>query len=210
MTTTERSIVTAAKKVFLKKGLEGASMRDIAEEAGISRPSLHYYHRTKHALFLAILVHAVGEIIPKISAVIQSDLPLTVKLERIIDSYHPILLDNPLLPQFFIIELQRDPDNLIRLLQEKTNVFDLLGFLEHQIGSELNLPLPPKRALIHLFSSIYGLLFLPFLAKPVLDEVAFGHDPAQFEQFIQERKPIIVAMVSAVLKPQGRKEGANL
>jgi AcrR family transcriptional regulator len=38
---TERKILEAAGKVFMKKGRLGASMQDIADEAGINRTLLH-------------------------------------------------------------------------------------------------------------------------------------------------------------------------
>ena len=40
-------ILQAAKKVFTEKGLTGARMQDIADEAGISQALLHYYFPVK-------------------------------------------------------------------------------------------------------------------------------------------------------------------
>src|SRR5262245_51487236 len=48
---TEERIITAARKVFLSKGLAGARMQDIADEAGINKALLHYYFRSKEKLF---------------------------------------------------------------------------------------------------------------------------------------------------------------
>ena len=45
--TTEQVILAAAKKVFVQKGMAGARMQDIADEAGINKALLHYYFRNK-------------------------------------------------------------------------------------------------------------------------------------------------------------------
>jgi TetR/AcrR family transcriptional regulator len=47
---TETRIFEAALKVFARKGKDGARLQEIADEAGIHRPLLHYYFRTKQLL----------------------------------------------------------------------------------------------------------------------------------------------------------------
>ncbi|GAA0548810.1 TetR/AcrR family transcriptional regulator [Chitinophaga japonensis] len=48
---TEQQIIAAAKMIFLRKGLAGVRMQDIADEAGINKALLHYYNRSKDKLF---------------------------------------------------------------------------------------------------------------------------------------------------------------
>lgn len=200
MTETEINIIQAAETVFLRKGLEASSMKDIATEAGISRPSLHYYHRTKHALFQAILIHAIKGFIPKLNSIITSELPLLQKVEHIIDTYMDMFLANPLLPQFFVMEMQRDSRELVSLIRKHSNVFELLPTMKTYIVKELNLDMPPEQALVHFFNTLYGLLVFPFLCRPLLDEIVFKGNNAEFRHFIKQRKPIIIAMLSTMVK----------
>lgn len=51
---TETRIFEAALKVFAQKGKDGARLKEIADEAGIHRPLLHYYFRTKQQLYDAV------------------------------------------------------------------------------------------------------------------------------------------------------------
>ena len=51
---TEARIFEAALKVFARKGKDGARLQEIADEAGIHRPLLHYYFRTKQQLYEAV------------------------------------------------------------------------------------------------------------------------------------------------------------
>ena len=49
---TEEKIINAAEKVFVEKGMAGARMQHIADEAGINKSLLHYYYRSKEKLYL--------------------------------------------------------------------------------------------------------------------------------------------------------------
>ena len=53
-TDTETRIFDAALRVFARKGRDGARLQEIADEAGIHRPLLHYYFRTKQQLYEAV------------------------------------------------------------------------------------------------------------------------------------------------------------
>lgn len=50
----ERLLETATE-LFAEKGYAGASVREIVEKAGVSRPVLYYYFKSKEGLFYAIL-----------------------------------------------------------------------------------------------------------------------------------------------------------
>ncbi len=54
---TEDRILAAARAVFGARGYDGASMDDVAEQAGLSKGALYYRHSTKEDLFLALLEH---------------------------------------------------------------------------------------------------------------------------------------------------------
>ncbi len=51
----EARILKAAEAVFAKKGFNGASTAEIARKAGVPKPNLHYYFRTKQLLYAGVL-----------------------------------------------------------------------------------------------------------------------------------------------------------
>ncbi len=60
-----RQIVEGARKIFLDRGFDAASMGDIAKEAGVSKGTLYVYFKNKEELFAAIVqaeccTHAEG------------------------------------------------------------------------------------------------------------------------------------------------------
>ena len=48
-------ILETAIGMFAEKGYAGTSVREIVEQAGVSKPVLYYYFQSKEGLFLAIL-----------------------------------------------------------------------------------------------------------------------------------------------------------
>lgn len=51
----ESAILRAAERVFARAGFSGATMADIAEEAGLPKANLHYYFGSKADLYRAVL-----------------------------------------------------------------------------------------------------------------------------------------------------------
>ena len=84
--TTEEKILAAAKKIFVQKGMAGARMQDIADEAGINKALLHYYFRNKEKLFEVIFLAAAERLFPRINRIFEADMPL---FERIEESSRP-------------------------------------------------------------------------------------------------------------------------
>lgn len=115
---TEDKIIEAAKEVFIKKGMDGARMQEIADEAGINKALLHYYFRSKEKLFDAIFERVIRMAFPRISQIIFSDLHFRVKVEQAIDTYLDLLMKHPYLPAFILKEINRDASLFINLIKK--------------------------------------------------------------------------------------------
>ncbi|HWP19728.1 MAG TPA: TetR/AcrR family transcriptional regulator [Burkholderiaceae bacterium] len=53
----ELAILRAAERVFARAGFAAATMSEIAREADLPKANLHYYFRTKQAIYRAVLDH---------------------------------------------------------------------------------------------------------------------------------------------------------
>src|SRR4030095_3134303 len=84
---TEHVIMEAAKKVFLRKGMAGARMQDIADEAGVKQAMVHYYFRRTGKLFVVIFMETAGKLLPRINAIFEGDQPLFEKIELFCEEY---------------------------------------------------------------------------------------------------------------------------
>jgi AcrR family transcriptional regulator len=194
-------ILEAAKTVFLQKGLDATKMQDIAEEAGISRTALHYYYHKKESLFEAIFEDALDNLLPKLAEIINSEVSFSEKIEIFISNYIDMLLHNPLLPRFVLIELQRNPDRIIRILKAKEIELKTITTLEVQLDEEILNGRFKNISLAHFFSNIYSLVIFPFLANQLLEELFFDEDKEQMKIFLNERKKIVTETILKSLRP---------
>ncbi len=62
-------ILAAAQKVMLEKGYNGATMDDIAAEAGLTKPTVYQYFKTKDELFVQLVEPLIQSLALKLEAV---------------------------------------------------------------------------------------------------------------------------------------------
>jgi AcrR family transcriptional regulator len=75
-------MLDAAVRVFSRRGFHAASMDEIAEGAGISKPMVYAYLGTKDETFIACLNREGGRLMEAIAAVVDPDLPPDEQLWR--------------------------------------------------------------------------------------------------------------------------------
>ena len=105
---TEDKIVEAAKTVFIQKGMDGARMQQIADEAGINKALLHYYFRTKNKLFEKIFSLVFRDIFEVLEMAVMKELSFEQFLEQFVTEYINLLKRKPYIPQFVIHEINRN------------------------------------------------------------------------------------------------------
>jgi TetR/AcrR family transcriptional regulator len=49
-----KRLLSAARKIFARKGYSGTSVREIVAAAGVTKPALYYYFRNKEGLYLEL------------------------------------------------------------------------------------------------------------------------------------------------------------
>lgn len=114
---TEKKILEAARKVFETKGYNGTRMQKIADEAGISKASLHYYFRSKDNLFEKIFNDALDEYIPLVSTWADNDLSWEEKVEQFTKNMIEFIRHGRML--FLIREVNRNPQILEERIKRK-------------------------------------------------------------------------------------------
>jgi len=76
-------IVRAARARFLESGVDGASLRTIASDAGTNVGMVFYYFPTKDDLFLAVIEDVYVKLLDDIAAALAGDAPVRERLERV-------------------------------------------------------------------------------------------------------------------------------
>lgn len=183
---TEAKILEAAQKVFITKGMTGARMQDIANEAGINKAMLHYYFRDKEKLFETVFLQEAQKFFPKINTIFQSDAPLFEKIENFVCEYIDEIQQNPYLPLFVLNEINRDPDQFLYKIWGKENLPKPVKFLQ-QIDDEVKKGSIKKIDPKHLLMNLLSMTIFPFVARPMITRNLRMTDP-QFKQAMEERK----------------------
>lgn len=194
----EARIVDAARELFLERGFVGTSMSDIAQHAGINRPTLHYYFRTKERMFGAVFGDIVGSLVPRVKDIIlQDDKPVSERVGKVVDVYYGVFADNPSLPLFIVREMDRDFDGVANTLRELglQSYIDSIkqGLLEEMKAGRLNHV--PMR---YLFMTFYSMLTMPFVARNLCRNVLVA-DGESFADFLAGWKGYIVNAVERML-----------
>lgn len=198
----EAKIIEAAKSLFIEKGFAETSMSDIAAKAGINRPSLHYYFRTKDRMFQAVFGEIVQKILPRLHNIITTrELPIAERIGSVVDTYYEVLRNNPALPLFAMREIQRDAGYIVKAINESpmqpTFVKLVDSLREEMAEGKLNaVPLP---VLLYTF---YGLLTVPFLTKGLMERL-MDDEECIFDHLIEQWKPYIVKQMVYLLAHPG-------
>ncbi len=182
---TEQIILQAAKKVFVQKGMDGARMQEIANEAGINKSLLHYYYRSKDKLFEAVFKEAFFKFIPNIIDLMNGKLPLFEKIRLFAINYIDVINENPLMPVFIIHELNRDPAKVAEMI--KSTGIDpsiIINQINEEVAKgEIN-PIDP----FHLIINLLSMCIFPFVSQPILQRAIFNEDAEVYADFIAQRK----------------------
>ena len=190
---TRDKILESAKLLFLKHGLEGVKMQMVADEAGVNKGLLHYYYKTKAKIFTEVFNQVTSELLRDVSAVFSDDtLTLDDKISNIVDVYFNMVSKNRQLPVFFISEMNRDPEILMRL-----------GFGEKikkmLLSAQPSLPnnKPPDFA-IHFMITLISMSAFPYMVTPLLNELT--GDKQRTELFLNNRKELVKTTLKNMIK----------
>jgi AcrR family transcriptional regulator len=168
-------ILDAALQVMAERGFRGASIKRIAERAGLKSPALIYwYFKDKRALFEATL----DELAPVLAVVADADalldLPPEQVLSRLVDGFMRTV-EQPVIGRFarvLLSEAARDPS--VGTFFAERGPMVVLGFLERYFARQVELgrmrphnPATAARALM-------GMLVVYLLGREVVVAVGAG------------------------------------
>lgn len=81
-------ILNAAQKVFFTKGLQAATMDEVAEVAELSKGTLYLYYKSKEDLYLAVMMRGMGILYSMFEPIALSQEPTVVKLVKMTEAYY--------------------------------------------------------------------------------------------------------------------------
>ncbi len=198
----EARIVDAARQLFIERGFVGTSMSDIASRAGINRPTLHYYFRTKERMFDAVFGGIVGTLVPRVKdIVLQPDRPIGERVASVVDAYYDVFGANPGLPMFIVREMHRDFDGVVRTIMEM-RLGQYIESVRQGLQGEMDSGRLRQVPMRYLFLTFYSMLTMPFVAGNLCRTVLLD-DGETFADLLAGWKPYIVDAMERMLDAGG-------
>lgn len=196
-TNTETTILNAAETIFQQKGMDGARMQEIADEAGINKALLHYYYRSKQLLFEAVFKSAFSLLAPQMNKILNDDSSVFDKIKNFTSNYISFVMKHPYLPNFIIQELNKNPEFAINILAE--NNFPNIEKFKNQIAEEvLKETIKPIKA-DQLFINILSLNIFPFIAAPLFKGF-LNLSNEEYQLMLENRKTEVAEFIINAIK----------
>lgn len=189
--TTEERILEAARSVFLRKGMMGARMQEVADEAGINKALLHYYFRNKQQLFEQVFSVCGAHGMEGVWAELIADRPLFENIRAFVAAMHAAMEREPLFPHFLMSELQRDPKHLLKLvdLGKGARQQFFIQVMDAQQRGEI-IAIDPRQLMVNIMAWCQ----FPHVASPIIKHVG-GMDQKAFKQFLKERSTLVAELI---------------
>ena len=100
-------IFNAAVNIFLKKGFQETSMREIAEVAGMGKSTLYDYFRTKDEILVFVFVEELNKLTSRAQKIASQNMPAERRLRQILEMHLSYLVENKDLFLRLSMEVQR-------------------------------------------------------------------------------------------------------
>ncbi|MCF0058608.1 TetR/AcrR family transcriptional regulator [Dyadobacter sp. CY356] len=188
----EEKIKEAARKVFLKKGFDGTTSRDIANEAEMNIALTNYYFRSKEKLFLEIFKDLLNLYFQDTVNIFNKDIPLREKLIESVDHTFEMVRKEPDLVIFIMNEVHKAPERLIpdiNFLRQIKNTR-----LSQQLEEEAKRGNIRPISVENVLPMLCGYIQFIFMGKNIHMK-AFEVTEEQFVTYADEHKNIVKDMI---------------
>lgn len=88
-------ILQAAERIFVAEGYQGATIRKIADEVGVSSTALYMHFRDKDEILLEICDNAIARLLQSNSEISARPIDAVARVRLMLDAYMTFALENP-------------------------------------------------------------------------------------------------------------------
>jgi AcrR family transcriptional regulator len=201
-TDTKTRILDAADEIFVRHGIDGARMQEIADRAGVNKALLHYHFRSKTDLARAVWLRIDSSFAPGVLEMMTSDLSLGRKIERLVDAYHTTLTRHPYLIAYVISEAARHPD-LVKDLhspERRRAARRMIDKLQEQIDAGVKAKTMRALSAEQFFVTLASSCLFPFAATSMVGDV-LGLSSSGLRAFMKRRRTDLPAFLKRALQP---------
>lgn len=192
--TSRASLLSSARKLFADHGFHGTSVGDIADRAGLRKPSLFHHFATKEALYRAVMLELVTDVGAAIAIGTTRDGSYVERLDAVNDALTDFFASRPDAARLLFREAL-EPGEVLReegIAQAIAVLGAAAEFLAGGIRAGEFVDQDPKQLVLSLTGVHLTFFAIAPLATPFLGVSVFGEGAAA-------RKAAVRAQARAML-----------
>jgi AcrR family transcriptional regulator len=194
---TRDRILEAAYIEFQEKGYNGTRMQSIADLAGINKALLHYYYKSKEALFQIVIKRAISLFLPGQLEIFSHEEDFYLGLQQFVSGYIDFLMKHPKIPGFITQEINSNPEKIVQLFREGGHDLDpVKQRIQVAIDDGIINPVSPEQLIVNTIA----LAVFPFIAKPLIKSLVIDDTEKQWKKLMEERKTMVAEFIFNAIK----------
>ena len=155
-----QSILEAALRVISRKGRAGATMEEIAREAGIAKGTIYLYFRSREALLDQVSSFAIQSLLKELDRVLDTPRPFSEQLRLLVRTKFAFLMNNI---EFFRVYLEiRAPEGQLPCPDQEAHgayMGRLTAFFQEAMDRGEIRRMDPGRVALFFSEGLTGILF---------------------------------------------------
>ncbi len=188
-----------ARDLFIEKGYNGTSIRDIAAASETNVAMVNYYYHSKYNLFESIFEESLDVLIKRVFSVLDSDLPIFELIETWIDSYYDTLMSYPQIPIFILNEINQYPERLGERFNRR-HPYDLFEKISTRLTEEVKKGTIRETPPIDFLLNVLSLCVFPFMFGSLAIKVA-EKSMEDYHKVLIKHKDYVKTFVINALQP---------
>lgn len=185
---TRAEILAAARRVFAQRGLDGTTVREVAEAAKINNAMIYYHFRDKDDLYRSVLSNSFSALTAIwTDPIFTSSVPVRDKINKYIEEYILFQQGNEDLRRIMAMEFASSGGNMIWICEKyiSDNFTRLTDLLKQGMRTGELKKCDPTLAV----TSLIGMIVHGFIMQPMAEQVhgkKTNLSPKKFGAFVAE------------------------
>lgn len=171
---TRSTILAAARKVFAGKGIDGTTVREVAQAAKVNNAMIYYYFKDKENLYRSVLADSFSALTDIWNdGIFRSDLPARQKIRKYIEEYIRFHQANEDFRRILAMEFASSGGNITWVCEKffADNFTRLIRIFREGIRNGEIKKVDPAFAV----ASLIGVIIHNFIMQPIAEHVQGKH-----------------------------------
>jgi AcrR family transcriptional regulator len=196
---TVQRILRAAREVFVKKGLDGARLHEIAALSDTNQGLIIYHFRNKDKLYQLVMLEELS-VFFRMNVPILSDrsTSLEEKIALMVERYFAMAEMGPHLSMFILNEMLKGHSGLKNQIKKQRNMLHR-SVMAEQLREAIKAGKYRNINFSELLINIIGLTIFPIIAAPVM-QTAGGLSEEEYQRMLLDRRKRVYEWVLVMMR----------